>query len=329
MRGFTRQVLGFLLFLVGFALTIQLVIDWRISRKVVTGVDNLDYMEGQDNQLVFIGSSRCYAQFDPALFEKALGLHAANLGVDGHSELIMHLLRLENYLAKHPAPRVVVLAFDPLVSLGSPDNNQNMVSKNQFARYALWPSQANEPIVRYFGFNLLERNLPLYAFLKYKLFPYCLTLSKDRLWRRNGYDRHDEHWDTIAHPIGPSKEITREYSDSADVDVEKGLGQIDSLCARHHIQLVCVQVPMYQAAYISRNFSFTGAICSRLHIPFFDLCTPQLDDDIDNFYNIDHCNTTGVAKMTQVLLADTAFDRLFGFAKRDSSRYHQAVTRKD
>jgi hypothetical protein len=111
MKGFFIKLLGFAFFLLGFALIIQLLISWRISHKVLTGLDTLDFMEGQDNQLVFIGSSRCYTGFDPALYETALGLHAANIAVEGHSELIMQMLRLENYLTKHPAPKFAILAF--------------------------------------------------------------------------------------------------------------------------------------------------------------------------------------------------------------------------
>ena len=339
MSVFFKKLLGFLLFLVGFALAIQLLVDWRIRHKVVTGVDTLDFTEGQDMQLVFLGSSRCYAGFDPALYEKALGIHAANLGVDGHSELAMHMLRLQKYLAKNPAPRVALLAFDPMVSTGSLENNQNMVAKNQFARYAFWPSQANEPIVRYFHFDPLERNIPLYALLKYKLLPHCLTLSKDDVWKRNRYDRHDEQWDTVSRPMSTSVELTNYYFDTSAAAVkglEKGLWSLDSICVRHHIILVCVQAPMYRIGYIKYKFDLTGKICADLHIPFFDLCMPELVDSIDNFYNIDHCNTTGVTKMAHVLLADTAFTRLFAFAKRDSTRYlpavtsgHPAVTRRD
>ncbi|HWB93898.1 MAG TPA: hypothetical protein VG605_18720 [Puia sp.] len=329
MKEFFKQLLGFFLFLLGFALAIQLVIDWRIRHKVVSGVDTLDYMEGEDNELVFLGSSRCYAEFDPALFEKALGVHAANLGVDGHSELTMQLLRLENYLAKHPAPRVAILAFDPMVSAGSLDNNQNMYCKNQFARYALWSSRENEPIVHYFHFGLLERYLPLYALLKYKMFNICATVPDDKTWRRDRYERHDEHWDTLSHPIGPGATITSLYFADADTSLEKALIQMDSLCASHQIRLACVQVPMYQAAYIKQKFAFTAAICSRLHIPFFDLCTPELDSDINNFYNINHCNSTGVAKMTRVLLADPAFGKLFESVRPDRTPGIPDVTRKE
>jgi hypothetical protein len=309
MKGFFIKLLGFAFFLLGFALIIQLLISWRISHKVLTGLDTLDFMEGQDNQLVFIGSSRCYTGFDPALYETALGLHAANIAVEGHSELIMQMLRLENYLTKHPAPKFAILAFDPLVSSGSLDNNQNMVCKSQFARYALWPSAANQPIIRYFGFDPLERYLPLLALLKYEPME-CLSLPADKAWRRWRYSRHDEHWDTLMFPVSIStKVITAAYK--ADTGLENGLRRFDALCSRNHIKLICVQTPIYQSAYIPEKFSDTRALCNDLHIPFFDLCTPQLDADVDNFFNIDHCNTTGVTKIAQTLLADTTFRNLF------------------
>jgi hypothetical protein len=313
---FLKKLAGFGIILLLVASVLQILIGLRIRNRSVTGHDNLDLANGGDNELVFLGSSRCYTQFDPSLFEKALRIHAANLGVEGHSELPIHFLRLENYLAKNAPPKIAVLNFDPLIfAAGSFDSNGNFVGKDHFARYAFWPSAVNAPIVKYFGFNWFERNVPLYAILRYQLFLDCITLPYDKGWKTHRYNYIDAEWDTLNQPVARQAEgIRRFFFDTGAAStgrIAAQLASLDSLCRAHGIRLVCVQTPIYKAAYDPVRFSYPEKICSALHIPFFDLNNPALDDDVHNFYNIDHLNITGVARMTTALLSFPSFLHLF------------------
>jgi len=313
MKKFVYKLAVFLLIMLSVAGVIQWLVDIRIRHKVLYGPDSLDLMKGEDNDLVFLGSSRCYAQFDPHMFGDALHLKAVNLGVDGHSELTAHRLRLLNYLAKNNAPRYAILNIDPIVVAGSADSNWNMVYKNEYARYAFWPSRENAPFVRYFKFNLVERTVPLYALLRYKVLPDCVTLNFHDTWMKEGYFRDDTHWDTTALPtIWDS--MPRFYADTSvksQQSIAAELQRINDVCLQHHIQLICVQTPVYKRIYRPRNFALPGTICSSLNIPFFDLNMPEIDDNIDYFYNADHMNTRGVAVMTRELLSRPAFRQLF------------------
>ena len=286
---------------------------------VIKGLDTLDMPSEPGTDLVFLGSSRCYAHFDPLLFERQLPVKAVNIGVDGHSELTMQMLRLMNYLAKNKAPRSAILSFDPLVSAGSVDDNPNMVNKNEFARYAFWPTAANEPIVRYFKFDWTEKYVPLYAFLRYKLFPDCITLPNDKEWRTKRYNRHDENWDTLSHPAGDTS-IMRAFFDTSAANmsrIETNLRSIDSLCKQHNTRLICVQTPVYRSIYRESYFARTGQICSRLNISFFDLSSGPIKEDISNFYNSDHLNTKGISQMTAELFSRPAFRQLLSPTRKD------------
>jgi hypothetical protein len=292
---------------------VQSLVNIRIKNKTVNGHDNLNTIKNKDNDLVFLGSSRCFAHFDPALFGKLLRLKAVNIGVDGHSELPIHILRLSNYLAKNKSPRFAILNLDPFVSVGSFDSNANPVHKNAFARYAYFSSSADEPIVRYFHFNFAERHMPLYALLKYKQFFDCLTLSNVDNSAIYGYERHEEVLDTVANPIHPEKAISY-YFDTSNAEIHALSNRIDSLkslCIANNIFLICVQTPVYKDIYIKKYFDVAKGICRNLEIPFFDLNNDSIDGNLKNFYNVNHMNVTGVRCMTEALCSDPAFANLF------------------
>jgi len=308
MKKFLQKLAIFLLMLILILWTGQTLVDIRIKNRTVNGHDNLDIVKGQHNDMVFMGSSRCLSHFDPSLFEKALKIKAMNLGVDGHSELSMQILRLRDYLQKNSSPRFVVLNFDPLVSAGSMEKNENFVHKNSFARYAYSHSKVNEPFVRYFDFNFAERHIPLYALLRYKLLLDCISLSNIDNWVTNGYEKHDEQWDTIAHPI--NRNLVSYYFDTSASTLRTigiGLDSLNSLCIQHNCRLICVQSPIYKAVYDKTHYGLTANLCKTLAIPFFDLNNEEIDNNIDNFYNIDHLNTRGVNEMAATLLADPGF----------------------
>jgi hypothetical protein len=313
MKKFIRQVVIFSLAIFLMLLLGQFLVDLRTRHKNIGMNDNLDVIRGQENELIFLGSSRCYMHFDPALFEETLHVTAVNLGMLGHSGLSMHKLRLLNYLAKNKTPRFAILSFDALVRPGSVENNTDMYNKDEFARYAFFPSAVNEPIVRCFKFDLLERYVPLYALLKYKRFPDCLTLPYARQYSINRYFKRDEKWDTLAHPADPKQAYENAFDTSASglIRIELALKSLDSLCDQHNIRLICVQTPVYKAIYNDRFFCLTRLICSHLDLPFFDANYRQISDSADNFYDAGHMNTRGVRKMTSLLLSEAGFRQLF------------------
>jgi len=313
MKRFFKKLVVFVIVILAVSLVIQGLVNIRMKHKVIYGCDNLDVEEGQYHDLVFLGSSRCYAHFSPVLFEQQLGMSAINLGVDGHSELTMHKLRLLNYLARNKAPRYAILNFDPLVWPGSIEDNDNMIIKDRYARYAFFPSSADAPIVDYFHFNFAEKYIPFYALLRYKLVPKCITLPNDKTWRMQRYNKVDDQWDTTVTSVRREEELMHSYFDTSEAGIKKLevlLRSLDSICTNHGTRLICVQTPVYKSIYLKRNFAITGQICSQLRIPFIDVNKEDIDTNIDYFYNANHLNTKGVAAMTKELCSDSSFRKL-------------------
>jgi hypothetical protein len=65
------------------------------------------------NDVLFLGDSTCRCSVDPAVFQRASGLSAYNLGSMGALGMDGYQLILQIYLRHHPKPRAVVLAVTP------------------------------------------------------------------------------------------------------------------------------------------------------------------------------------------------------------------------
>jgi hypothetical protein len=313
MKIFLKKIVLFLVLFFITCCVLQLLVNARIKNKTLTGLDNLD-LSGQQNDLLFMGNSRCFEHFDPVLFERVFHLKAMNLGIDGHSELVLVKLRLRQYLSKNKAPKFIILSVDPFLRAGSLDNNFNFLYKEAFARYAFLNSPVNEPILSFFKFRKIERYLPLYALLRYQMLQQCFTLSNNKTFSRNRYGKHDEPWDTTVFTVNNSPAVIKQYFDTASYEVKEvknALYDLNRLCRGAKIQLIAIQTPVYQSIYQKGTFDYIKRLCADGEIPFFDLNVPVLDNNMDNFWNLDHLNTKGVHRMTQVLLSDSAFVRLF------------------
>lgn len=297
MKRFIKNILFFTIIFFAFISIIQLAISLHISDKTITGHDNLVQTEHINADLVFLGSSRAAAHFDPAFFDTTYKLKSLNLGVDGHSELPMAILRLEAYLAKNRAPKFAILNFDPLVNAGDEKGNTNFINKNSYARYAFFANKTEQPIVDYFGFNFPEKYIPLYAIAKYQLIVDCLA-SKEAPYSTTWYARHDDlsNYSPVMDDL-----LTKYPLPKNPGAVSKSLSTLQALCIKNNIKLICIQTPVYKIAYDEKVFALPQQICSALGIPFIDVSATSIKDLKSNFYNADHLNTAGVLKMNAFL----------------------------
>ena len=305
MKIFIRNIFGFTIFVIINAFLLQAFLSIRIKNKSITGHDNLEQTNSLNADLVFLGSSRCRAHFDPFFFENKFHIKCVNIGVDGHSEISMAILRLKTYLLKNKNPKYVVLSLDPFMSGGSFTDNANMSVKNAFARYSFWPKEANLMILNYFKFNWYEKYIPLYSIFKYNLLSDCLRI-KDNNYTRFGYDRHDELWNTNTYP--KTNNLTKNYFSNEQLPVIKEkLIELNTLCFENNIKLLCIQTPVYELLYSDNFFKRTSSVCHELNLSFIETNKINIQSNQNNFYNSNHMNKFGVEKMNEELIKDTAF----------------------
>jgi hypothetical protein len=282
------------------AFALQWLIAMRIAGKNVALHDTL-HISGRHDELVLLGSSRCWAQFDPGFYKKEFGISAVNIGVSGHSEIALATIRLENYLSKNRAPRYVIFNFDPLASPDSTNASENFTAKNAFARYAFWPDPRDSAFLGFFKFNAAERYLPAYALLRYKLLQACLFPGRPNPYNLYGYENNTQSWDTLRVPVN---HVLRKYFFTAAQRpaIVSQLRKLKACCERRGIRLLCLQAPVYKSLYDKRFFDRSGAVCRQAGVPLLDLSSDEsIMGDISCFYNSDHLNRKGVERLNAAL----------------------------
>lgn len=300
LKSFIKKSILFAGFTALICFSVQLLILYRINGKTIRGHDNLEQTANIDADLVFLGSSRCWAHFDPQFFNSTFKLKSVNIGVDGHSELSMAIARLRDYLSRNKAPKFAILNFDPLAYSGSEKNNTNFIHKNDFARYSFFPSAKDSIIVNYFKFNFAEKYVPLYSIFKYQLLGNCIFLKTTSNYVRYGYEMHNGRWDTIASPV--SAILKKSFFKEKDMSsITASLNRLKKMCLNKNIKLLCIQTPVYKVLYDEKEFGLTKKICSSVNIPFIDCNEQSITDNIFYFYNSNHLNSKGVGAMNKFL----------------------------
>ena len=310
MKKFLVNITIILLLSLGVAALFQAAISYRIKGKSINGKDNFHTIMNQQNDIVFLGSSRCTEHFDPHFFRDSLGINSVNLGVSGHGDLTMQFIKLTCYLHDNPPPKIAMLNFDPISTYGPYDvsKNENFIEKHFFARYAFWPQGDDTTIVKYFHFNTAEKYIPLFALLRYRSITECLNMWGAKSWNKYGYEPQTTNWDTVNFPTDTRYFFTGypKYISSAD-SIEAHLATFNELCKSNHIKLVCVQSTVYKNIYDNEAYSVIGKICSDLGIFFIDANDESIRSDVRNFADASHLNTTGVPKMLNIIIKNQGF----------------------
>jgi hypothetical protein len=298
MKSFLQRLVLFGLFVVFAAFLIQEAIHFRCTKLFARSTGILEESAGVNADLVLLGSSRCYMQLHARFFDTCFHLKTANLGMPGHSELPMAIIRLKQYLLDNRPPRYAILAFDPYSLAGTETNNTNFVYKDKFAIYSYFPKKQNMPIVDYFGFTWQERYVPLYSAFKYGLAKEFFSRTDLTSHMEMGNDIYSEEWDTVANPVIRRKPTTFE-SEKQQLTAE--LKKLRDFCAVHNIKLLCLQTPIHSSFYDSVAFSSTGGLCRGLQLPFVDVNADSIMQNIHLFYSPNHLNKRGIAIMNDAL----------------------------
>jgi hypothetical protein len=289
MAIFLRK-LGFLtILLLGYLAVLQIIISIRVNGKTINGQDNLEQCHNKNADIVFLGNSRCITTFMPSIFN-AKGLKAVNLGLHGHPSVRFAKLRLENYIKRNSVnPKVVIINLDAFSAVY---NEPSLIMKDRFARYAFLPEKMNRELLTYFNFNFLDTYVPSFALLKYRKIWDALLLNNVSQWPEIGMETETTEICSSLNKL-KSRALMKEYRNKKmDPTLIKELDEFNKELASKQIQLIAVQVPVYETIYNSR-FIDTRQICDRSSTTFIDFAIPKFNSDCSIFKDLNHMNTKG------------------------------------
>lgn len=307
MAAFLRRAMWFGLLVTALAIGLNALLMHGLRSRTtdVFGVWN-DIVTGRAGaDVLFTGSSRSLVHFDAAAIGARTGLRAYNIGMDG-TQLDLQLGRLRTYLAHHPPPHLVVQEVD-IISL-EPDSG--LYFAQQYAPYLGEPA-VYEAVRRIAPDHWKDRWLPLYPFMRHGpgltglavkgLFGLEDTLHdpvhlgfelRDWSWEGSFDNFLKDHPDGVRYHESPHAEATlRELIRTA-----REAGSLVALC--YTPELVENQRITLNRASIMGTFA---RVAHEEGVPFWDLSTAPFCTDRSFFYNSQHLNARGVARLTPMV----------------------------
>ncbi len=201
------------------------------------------FLEAQDYDMIYIGSSRAECSFYPPVIDSMTGLRSYNIGMTGAT---MPFIRasLEAYLVNSKAPEYVVLNLDIHSFTDSPDTIFD------FPRY--FPYLSNPALLK--GLQEADHRFTAFRWLAPYSMPYFNAHYLDaslRGWtnKPGNYDAaYTRGWAPSLpnDSIGDLDTITiRPFVSEPPAFIWENLDRIDSICKKNNIRLILVLSPIF------------------------------------------------------------------------------------
>ena len=260
------------------------------------------YRHELGSDVLIMGSSRAYVQFNPRILDSLLNVNSYNLGCDGRA-VDTQILKYKVYRHRqHTKPRLILYELYP----GSMDTS-NQYDRIQFLPYLhdpyLW-----QLTHRMEHFSVADGFVPCWRYLNFKKevkeilngsSPY--TLPENALYK--GFLDFDLPWNGAAfHHIDT---IKYQHNTKTIKEFDKFLDD----CEKEDISVVFVLAPYYIGATrkihdLEGMHKMFDTLAKKHDIPVLDYTDNYLSQDTTYFYNATHLNRTGATLFTTQLAHD-------------------------
>ena len=304
MKKFLSMVLLFLGLLCLLAWGMDFLITRQFKKMDASPFANWNdiYNADIDADILIMGSSRAYVQFNPHVLDSVLKVNSYNLGMDGRaveSQVIKyHVYRRE----QQKKPQLVLFE----VYQGTMDIS-NGYQRIQFVPY-LTDAYLWQQTHKMEDFSWADMVIPCWRYRNYiqdikeiinGTSYYCRPEQK----AYKGFCDYDKPWDGSM--LARIDTIIYSRQPEAIAEVERFLAE----CQREQIQVAFVIAPYYIGATrkiedLDGWYRMISAIAEPFDVPILDYTYDSLSYDTTYFYNASHLNWAGAALFTQKLAHD-------------------------
>ncbi|MBO7493384.1 MAG: hypothetical protein J6T87_04495 [Bacteroidales bacterium] len=259
------------------------------------------YQRDIDAQVLIMGSSRAFVQFNPAIIDSILHINSYNLGMNGRAA-DSQILKYKVFRHRgNPKPKLIVYE----VSHGTMQKS-NGYEREQFVPYLhdpyLWQLCHEQE-----DFSFADFVLPSWRFLGRQnlirkiLFPSVKSEYDSPLYK--GFRSYDRKWG------GRGLHQQASVSYTHDTTIIRQFRDFLSECRRDSIQVVLVTSPFYiggtrKMADSTGMHAMFAQIATDFNIPFLDYTYDELSYDTAYFYNTMHLNKIGADLFSQKVARD-------------------------
>jgi len=304
-KSFVKILFIFILLLWILAFSIDEIISIGLKKTDIRKFQawNDIYASDIKDDVVIIGSSRAWCQYDPKILDSITGLSFYNLGIDG-SPINYQIIRYNTYRRFNPKPKYIVQNVDFLTLAIRNDGYEreqyfpyidddsliNVVAKDKNISFL----DRYIPLVRYFGYrDIFEDGFESY-FGKTVFFDGGLY---------KGYRGNDYQWD------GSNLRNVNKINYSKDPKALKLLDEYLSKAKDENIEVIFVSAPVYDEVK-KKLIDFKGmndmykSIADKYKLKILDYTNDSICLNKTNFYNGTHLNEKGAELFSTKLAKD-------------------------
>lgn len=279
-------------------------IDWYVSYKLQQAQDRKyvgwsDITHKQLNvDLLVIGSSRAWVQYNPAILDSALHVNSYVLGFDG-SHLNRQIVKYNVYdYYQDRKPDIIVVNIDVWCM-----NWTYGYEREQYFPY-MWSSYIREQILPIEPFTIAEKYLPLYRYTSYKgIWSILQEASNVEEPLYKGYRGRDQKWngDVFEKIDSVRFEVDERTSEMFDEFLEAR--------KREGIQVIFCYAPIYigvteKVTNLQDMYNTYQGLADKYDIPILNYNYSELSKDTKYFYNASHLNKEGSDLFSKQLSID-------------------------
>lgn len=266
------------------------------ARKYV-GWNDIIY-DSVNADLLVLGSSRAWVQYDTHIMDSILSTNSYNLGIDG-SALNRQMLKYriyEHYQKQHP--KAVIINVDYMSTLG----NTIGYEREQFFPYLLNNQFTREEMRETEPFSFGELYLPMFRYYKRSVYSTFLENNEDTTLYK-GYEGKEKDWDGSKY-----LEIDTWHFKRNEI-VEKDFDLFIKHLKEQNIEVIFVYAPVYigltyKVDNLPEFYKTFQSYSNKYQIPMLDYTYYYLSYDTTYFYNATHLNKTGAELFTTKLCHD-------------------------
>lgn len=303
MKKFLSQMLFFTFILLILAVVFDVLLTTKAlrSRTSPFATWNDLYQRKIDADVLVMGSSRAFVQFNPAIIDTVLHTNSYNLGMDGRAA-DSQILKYKVFRHKgNSKPKLIIYE----VSHGTMQKS-NGYEREQFVPYLhdpyLWRLCHEQE-----SFNMADCVLPSWRYLGQRtfirniLFPSEGSEYDTPLYK--GFRSYDRKWS------GRGLRQQASVSYTKDTAVIRQFRDFLAECRRDSIQVVLVTSPFYiggtrKMADSTGMHAMFAQIATDFDIPYLDYTYDTLSYDTAYFYNTMHLNKIGADLFSQKVARD-------------------------
>ena len=298
-----KRFLQLILIVLGVLIIVSIPFDYAFSnylthskaRKYV-GWNDIIY-DSVNADLLVLGSSRAWVQYDTYIMDSILNTNSYNLGIDG-SALNRQMLRYrvyEHYQKCHP--KVIIVNVD-YFSIGKTIGYE----REQFFPYLLNNRFNRKEMRKTEPFTFGELYLPMYRYYKRSVYSTFLESDEDTTLYK-GFEGKDKDWDGSKFLEIKTRHFEKNQTTAWMFDT--------FLCQlkEQGIKVVFVYAPIYigltyKVDNLPEFYETFQSYSDKYQIPMLDYTYYYLSYDTAYFYNATHLNKTGAELFTTKLCHD-------------------------